>query len=209
MRKSMVAALIASALAGCTPQGDQVRSRDGQVVGTAELREITPGESPISVDRGESWAARYSQRAFGTRTSTFIRFQSGSITFEVSGTNAAFGMSGDTSTRAIDQLVVPNLARQNIAPEAGGPVRGRNSLGAFALKRARNADGSVRCAMFEQYPDALRRSYDNGEFYMGYLVGVMCAGGPAGETIETETRRLLDALRYDGGALNRAQARVN
>ncbi|MFM7343991.1 MAG: hypothetical protein ACKO1J_01305 [Tagaea sp.] len=209
MLKISAFCLIALALSGCVAQEHQVRANTGQVIGAAELRDITAGESPLSIDRGEAWDAAYRQRRFNTRTSTYVSVRGGSLIMEVSGTNEMFGLDGETATRAIDQIFAPRLTQAGIRIDRGSRQTGRSRIGRFTSLHASDAAGREHCFLFEIYPQALLRNYDNGAMYSGYIAGVLCGRDTPIETISAEGRRLIDALHYDGGALNRAQARLN
>jgi hypothetical protein len=192
-------------LAGCVEQGPQVRDTGGGVIGNAEQRNITPGESPLSIDGGGNLGAKYSQRRLQTRTMTTIEFQDGWIIHEVSGTNMMFGMANDRATNAIDSLVAPRIVALGFTPNRSTLQRGRTRLGEYAMIAATGFNRN--CWMFQLYPQSNLQYYDNGGFYSAYLAGLQC--GPTGGSVadaETSIKRLLDALYIDNGALNRAQA---
>jgi hypothetical protein len=205
----LAAAVGALLLAGCVAQENRVTTADGQVIGAGEIRTIQPGESPLSIDRGESWNATYRQRSLNTRTSTYVTLRNGSLIMEVSGTNLMFGLAGDRATRAIDQVFASRMAQAGLRIDRATRQTGRNRIGGFTALRAADAAGREHCFLFEIYPQVLQRSYDNGEMYAGYIAGVVCGAGTTADTIAAEGARLIEALHYDGGALNRAQARLN
>ncbi|MBN9499334.1 MAG: hypothetical protein J0H39_21480 [Alphaproteobacteria bacterium] len=202
---TLAAGLLGLSLAGCVEQGPQVRDTGGGVVGNAEQRDITPGESPLSVDGGGKLGAKYSQRRLQARTITTVEFQDGWIIHEVSGTNMMFGMANDRSTNAIDTMVAPRIAALGFTPNRSTVQRGRARLGEYAMIAA--AGFNRNCWMFQLYPQSNLQFYDNGGFYSAYLAGLQCGpvGGSAADA-EASAKRLLDALYIDNGALNRAQA---
>lgn len=197
--------IVATLLAGCVEQGPQVRDTSGGVVGNAEQRGITPGESPLSIDGGGNLGAKYAQRRLQSRTITSVEFQDGWIIHEVSGTNMMFGMANDRATNAIDTMVTPRLVSLGFTPNRSTLQRGRMRLGEYAMIAATGFNRN--CWMFQLYPQSNLQFYDNGGFYSAYLAGFQC--GPAGGSpadAEASAKRLLDAFYIDNGALNRAQA---
>jgi len=191
-------AMLGLFLAGCASQAPQVHPTDD------ETHAIAPGDAPLSIDGGGALEARYDQRRFATHTTTNVEFRNGSIIFEVSGTNAMFGRTNDLATRQIDRVIAPHLVALGFAPDRSTLRRGRTHLGDYAMIAATGLGRT--CWMFEQYPEVYLQFYDNGGFYKAYLAGFICSpqGGPAADA-ETATKRLLDALYLDNGALNRAQ----
>lgn len=191
-------------LTGCVEQGPQVRDTGGGVVGNAEKRDIAPGESPLSIDGGRALNARYSQRSFSARTSTYVEFRDGEIIYEVSHTNSAFGVSSDTAIRHIDSLIAPRLANIGLVADRSTLRRGRTRIGSYAMIAASGTGRS--CWMFQQYPEAFLQFYDNGGFYKAYLAGYFCgAQGASLADAEAGAKRFLESLHLDNGALNRAQ----
>ncbi len=195
---------LAGFLAGCAETGAPVRSTDGQNVGNADKRDITPGESPFSIDGGRALNPRYSQRSFSTRTSTTAEFRDGFLIYEVSGTNAAFGLANDTSLRHIDSMIAPHLSKIGLTADRSTLKRGRTRIGNYAMIAATGSGRS--CWMFQQYPEAYLQFYDNGGFYKAYLAGFFCgAQGASLADAEAGAKRFLESLHLDNGALNRAQ----
>lgn len=191
-------------LAGCAEPGTPVRSTDGRIIGNAETRDIPPGESPFSIDGGRALNPRYSQRSFNTRTSTSAEFRDGFLIYEVSGTNAAFGLANDTSLRHIDSMIAPHLAKIGLTADQSTLKRGRTRIGNYAMIAATGSGRS--CWMFQQYPDAFLQFYDNGGFYKAYFAGFFCGAQGASLTdTEAGAKRFLESLHLDNGALNRAQ----
>lgn len=202
----MSCAGVAVLLSACADQGSQSRTAGGQVVGSAERRNISPGESPVSIDGGNALGAIYSQRAFQTRTTTNIEMSGGSIIYEASGTTEMFGMVGDTSIRIIDSMIAPHLSRQGMSANRNELTRVRARIGTYAMVPA--SGNGRHCWMFQVYPDSSAWHADNGGFYRSYLAGYFCGtSNESASVVEAATRRLFEALHLDGGAINRSQAR--
>ena len=193
--------VIAAALIALSP----LLSGCAQSAADTDGRNIAPGDSPFSIDGGGALNARYDQRRFATHTTTNVEFRDGSIIYEVSGTNAMFGLANERATRQIERVIAPHLVNLGFAPDRSTLRRGRVRLGEYAMIAATGL--GRHCWMFELYPDAQLQFFDNGGFYKAYLAGFLCSPpGGTRDDAETSAMRLLDSLYLDNGALNRTQA---
>jgi hypothetical protein len=61
------------------------------------------------------------------------------------------------------------------------------------------------CVGFVLLPDTMRRSFDNGEFYLAYARGIRCGSVATGQSlnVEEQTLELLRRVVFDRGAANR------
>ncbi len=195
--------LLSLMLGGCEADPSIRSVQGGPAIGVAvPWQAIAPGDSEFSIVGDWALVRNWSGRNIQTRAQSQVNLDGGWILSErPAGTRA--DMPPSSTLQVTFENDLGGVARMGVSFIAGEARTMRTQFVRIDFGVWKGA--SQHCVGFMLLPESMRRSFDNGDFYLAYARGIRCAnvGSAQIQNLESQTIELLRRVVFDRGSANR------